>query len=148
VAGAILDADGAAAMAGGGDGQDGGSHGGGGDGPEFLVGHTFAAPDCVGVRGGLMGPLGERRHAEGDRLQSSDDDFGLGMDGRPAILPGELGTVAMSCRSCACAAEADISGMHKTRRVNRIGTPRLLLSASENARTRPRFCEECSFVCY
>src|SRR5713101_2836129 len=51
VAGAILDADGAAAMAGGGDGQDGSSHGGGGDSPEFLVGHTFMAPGCVGLSG-------------------------------------------------------------------------------------------------
>ena len=55
MAGAILDADGAAAMAGGGDGQDGSSHGGGGDSPEFLVGHTEVAPGCVGVRGGIDG---------------------------------------------------------------------------------------------
>jgi len=51
-----------------------------------------------------MGSLGERRHVEGDRPQSSDDDLGMGMEGSPAILPGAIlagdgGTVAMSCRS-------------------------------------------------
>ncbi len=53
MAGAIFDADSAAAMAGGSDGKDRGSHGGGGDGPEFLVGDTFMAPGCVGVSGRL-----------------------------------------------------------------------------------------------
>src|SRR5882672_7161609 len=71
----------------------------------FLSATRWWRQGAYGWAGGWIGSLGERRHAERERAQSSDEDLGFGMHGRSAILPGailrgailpeDVGTLAM-----------------------------------------------------